>query len=380
MRCNHSSSMCSLLLAALHLFHRCSYSFVLPSSTSCIRSSSRGVQSRSNNHVGVTQYAATTTTAATEINTETISVALPSNWRDSSDNNWSIQAADILKRYGVVALTSSSSSNNNGKYEGLICSQIIEKANKSALSRLNDMQARISNRGVDPNGIDDGPFRFAEIICRDEGGLRYDVPLPWLGGGNNDDNDNDDSKTNNDQVGSGRIGAPLTSMESEGVKGLHKAMDEIVPHVLEALWSNYQNNNIDDITNNNERSSYVAASGYLINKPGSKSQNWHKDGPDAGFIDCFVPLIDLNEELGPTAFLLGEEEEEENELVPMLNKGNILLFDYRTIHRGQGNTSEDTTRTLAYAVYRRRERDGDGMTKESGDVHNFPAALTLEYD
>ena len=357
------------LLAALHLFHRCCDSFVLPSSsssTSCICSSpSRGVQSRSNNHA---------TTAAAEIDTETISVALPSNWRDSSDDNWSIQAADILTRHGVVALTSSSSNNNsNSKYEGLISSQIIEKANKSASSRLQDMQARISNRGVDPNGIEDGPFRYAEIICRDEGGLRYDVPLPWLGGG-----DIGDDNTTSNQVGSGRIGAPLSSMESEGVKGLHEAMDEIVPHVLEALWSNDQDNIIDDITNFNDRSSYVAASGYLINKPGSKSQNWHKDGPDAGFIDCFVPLIDLNEEFGPTAFLLGDKED--NELVPMLNKGNILLFDYRTIHRGQGNTSEDTTRTLAYAVYRRRERDGDGTKKESGDVHNFPAALTLEYD
>jgi hypothetical protein len=159
------------LLAALHLlFHRYSDSFVLPSSTSCIRSSSRGVQSPSN-HAILTQHAAITA-AATEINTETISVALPCNWRDSNnENNWSIQAADILTRHGVVALTSSSSSSNNtGKYDGLISSQIIEKANESASSRLKDMQTRISNRGVDPNGIEDGPFRFAEIICRDEGG------------------------------------------------------------------------------------------------------------------------------------------------------------------------------------------------------------------
>lgn len=312
-----------------------------------------------------------TTTAATEIDTETISVALPSNWKDVDDDYWSIEAADILTRYGVVALTLSSSKSNSNS-DGLISSQIIEKANKSADSRLEDMQSRISNRGVDPNGIEDGPFRFAEIICRDEGGLRYDVPLPWLGGGNDDTND--DNKTN-DQVGSGRIGAPLTNMEAEGVTGLHEAMDEIVPHVLEAMWSRDQDDIIDDIALNSDRNSYVAASGYLINKPGSKSQNWHKDGPDAGFIDCFVPLIDLNDELGPTAFLLGDEEDE---LVPMLNKGNILLFDYRTIHRGQGNTSEDTTRTLAYAVYRRRELDK--AKNESGDVHNFPAALTLEYD
>ena len=311
-------------------------------------------------------------TIAAEIDTETISVTLPSNWRDINNDDWSIQAAHILTKYGVVALTSSPSTISNP--DGLISTQTIEKANQSASSRLDDMQTRISNRGVDPNGIEDGPFRFAEIICRDEGGLRYDVPLPWLGG-DIDDSSGDNNREKSQEVGSGRIGAPLTTIETEGVTELHVAMDEIVPHVLEELWSR-DTDNTDDITNK-DRNSYVAASGFLINKPGSESQNWHKDGPDPGFIDCFIPLIDLNKELGPTAFLLGNEE---NELVPMLNKGNILLFDYRTIHRGQGNTSEDTTRTLAYAVYRRRELDGDGTTKESGDVHNFPAALTLEYD
>ncbi len=371
---------CNWSLAALVIYaafaltaRRFSHSFVLRSSTLCIRSSPCGARAWHKNHVGATQQQLLMSRqAAAEIDPEAISVTLPSNWRDINNDDWSIRAADILTKYGVVALTSSPSTNSNS--DGLISTQTIEKANESASSRLDDMQTRISNRGVDPNGIEDGPFRFAEIICRDEGGLRYDVPLPWLGG-DIDDSGGNNNREKSQEVGSGRIGAPLTTMETEGVTELHVAMDEIVPHVLEAFWSRDEDNT-DDITNK-DRNSYVAASGFLINKPGSESQNWHKDGPDAGFIDCFVPLIDLNKELGPTAFLLGDEE---NELVPMLNKGNILLFDYRTIHRGQGNTSEDTTRTLAYAVYRRRELDGDGTTKESGDVHNFPAALTLEYD
>mmetsp|Transcript_30105 Transcript_30105/g.45294 ORF Transcript_30105/g.45294 Transcript_30105/m.45294 type:complete len:371 (-) Transcript_30105:53-1165(-) len=368
MRCYCSIRLlATLIIHAFALTTRCCYSFVLPPSVSLICSSC-GARAQ-NNYDGVTQQLMSrqATTTVAEIDTETISVALPSNWRDINDN-WPIQAAEILTRFGVVALTSSPSNNNSNT--GLISTQTIDRANESASSRLEDMQTRISNRGVDPNGIEDGPYRFAEIICRDEGGLRYDVPLPWLA---DDKNGIAGDNNRDDQVGSGRIGAPLTNMEKEGVADLHKAMDEIVPHVLEALWSG------DDITTNSDSSnSYVAASGYLINKPGSKSQNWHKDGPDAGFIDCFVPLIDLNEELGPTSFRL--DDDEDDELVPMLNKGNILLFDYRTIHRGQGNTSEDTTRTLAYAVYRRREVDGDGTKKESGDVHNFPAALTLEYD
>jgi ectoine hydroxylase-related dioxygenase (phytanoyl-CoA dioxygenase family) len=275
------------------------------------------------------------------------------------------------------------------------------------------MQSRITSRGIDCTGIIDGPYRFAEIICRDDGGLRYDVPLPWLGDENDGQSCRNVEKTQQRQqqqqvVGSDRIGAPLSKLEKDGVVDLHMAVDQIVPPVLEALWSrdDDDSSNIDDkvVNSSNTRSScsYVAAAGFLINEPGSKAQNWHKDGPDPGFINCFVPLIDLTEELGPTAFSLdihdgkddniGHENDEndnrKNVLVPMLNKGNILLFDYRTLHRGQGNTSnDDITRTLAYAVYcRRRTRrrtspiDDDGVVKESGDVHNFPAALTLEYD
>lgn len=378
-----------------------------------------------------TAAAATAVTTVAEIDTETISVALPSNWRDDKgrSNNeegycWSIEAADKLIKYGVVALTassSSSSSNNsdsNNSATSLISTETIKEANISAQSRLQDMQSRITSRGVDCTGINDGPYRFAEIICRDDGGLRYDVPLPWLG--DVEESSRSVEKTQQQQprqqvVGSDRIGAPLSNMEKNGVVDLHMAIDQIVPPVLEALWSrdDDDSNNIGDDkdgsssssssnTRSSSSSSYVAAAGFLINEPGSKSQNWHKDGPDPGFINCFVPLIDLTEELGPTAFSLAiddggiddymdnnddEDDDRKNVLVPMLNKGNILLFDYRTLHRGQGNTSnDDITRTLAYAVYcRRRARrtspvDDDGVVKESGDVHNFPAALTLEYD
>ena len=368
MRCDNCSTRLLLILISTAFAKKC-YSFILPSSSTLFGTcTSNACQARYSGHNRFTQrlISRKAATTATEIDTETISVALPSNWKEV-DDNWSLQAAEILTRYGVVALTSSNSDN-----AGLISARVIDEANKSATSRLQDMQSRITNRGVDPNGIEDGPFRFAEIICRDEGGLRYDVPLPWLGGGI----DSGESDTNGD-FGSGRIGAPLKRMETKGVTGLHEAIDEIVPNILEALWSKDEDDNDNSNIENHQSSSYVAASGFLINKPGSKDQNWHKDGPDAGFIDCFVPLVDLNKDLGPTAFLLNDGEDE---LVPMLNKGNILLFDYRTIHRGQGNTSENTTRTLAYAVYRRRERRRDGTKRESGDVHNFPAALTLEYD
>ena len=112
-----------------------------------------------------------------------------------------------------------------------------------------------------------------------------------------------------------------------------------------------------------------------------RKKKWHRDGPDEGYIDCFVPLIDLTSDMGPTILKpkthIGSVEDEGRAVVPLLGKGDVLLFDYRTLHRGQGNMSK-STRTLAYAVFKRK--GGTSTGDSSGDIHNFPAALTLEYD
>jgi hypothetical protein len=50
-------------------------------------------------------------------------------------------------------------------------------ANKAALTRVKGLHRRIESRGLNPSGIDE-PYRFAEIVCRDDGGRRFDVPLP----------------------------------------------------------------------------------------------------------------------------------------------------------------------------------------------------------
>ncbi|KAL7467867.1 hypothetical protein ACHAXS_008093 [Conticribra weissflogii] len=215
------------------------------------------------------------------------------------------------------------------------------------------MHRRIESRGLDPSGEEE-PYRFSEIICRDEGGKRFDVPVTFLGGG--------------------RIGTPLEPYQHDAIKVLHLCMDDIAKPVVDALWHGQ-----------GKRSSYVVASGFLINEPGSQSQDWHRDGPREGFIDCFVPLIDLTPSLGPTAIVPETHKSsssvdacnKNDDCVPILKKGELLLFDYRTVHRGQGNRSKSTTRTLAYAVYKRIE---SGFEDFSGDIHNFPSALTLEYD
>lgn len=282
---------------------------------------------------------------------EKISVTLSQEW-STSTSSWSKKAADILKKYGVVALQSQSNNAN-----GLICQDICNNANEAISSRVEDMHRRIESRGLDPTGTDE-PYRFAEIISRDSGGRRYDVPVPWLA---KKEQDNEDRG----------CGTPLDASQEKSISKLHSSMHEVVTSVTDELWEH----------------TGVTAAGFMVNRPGSSSQNWHRDGPDEGYIDCFVPLIDLDDSLGPTALQPGSHIDESTvqdregldvEVVsPLLRKGDMLLFDYRTIHRGLGNKSKDTTRTVAYAVFKRKESES---CNDVGDIRNFPSALTLEYD
>ena len=48
----------------------------------------------------------------------------------------------------------------------------------------------------------DGPYRFREVVCRDEGGRRFDVPVPWMPGG-------------------GEAGTPLSEGQAGAIERFH---------------------------------------------------------------------------------------------------------------------------------------------------------------
>lgn len=281
-------------------------------------------------------------------------VVVPPRPHVKANEKWVDQAVKHLACDGVVALVQADVSND----EGVIGHTICDDASEAVSSRLTELQRKIRSRGIDPTGKE-SPYRFMEVVSRDEGGRRFDVPVPWLGRKDNGvDNNNYD------------LGTPLNVMQEEAVTKLHRRVHGIVGPIASNLW------NID------EADLDVAAAGFLVNQPGSKSQKFHRDGPDPGMLDVFVPLIDLQECLGPTAVKPGthvdddaQQSEEIEAVTPLLRKGELLVFDYRTLHKGQGNQcKEQMTRTLAYVVY----ADGDNVN--GGDVRNFPAATTLEYD
>ena len=117
------------------------------------------------------------------------------------------------------------------------------------------------------------------------------------------------------------------------------------------------------------------SAGCVTSFPGTPDQYLHRDGDAAGLINVFIPLVDTTEANGPTELLPAthtplrsgsltapNETGDIGTCLPELKAGQILMFDYRCLHRGRGNRTTQP-RPVAYVVY-----------AQSGiaDKHNFP--------
>lgn len=164
--------------------------------------------------------------------------------------------------------------------------------------------------------------------------------------------------------------------------------------------------------------------GLIFSFPGSQNQPWHQDGeplfPEEAMLDVpayafnvFIPLDEITDEIGATEFvpgLLSDRQEEINEelvqwamieskwsaagdhkasmrmvlgaeedewmstnkvVAPLLRAGDVLIYDYRTCHRGTENLSQTKTRTMLYLMYARpwlQEHLNFGSEKLFGDA------------
>jgi hypothetical protein len=100
--------------------------------------------------------------------------------------------------------------------------------------------------------------------------------------------------------------------------------------------------------------------------PGATTQSWHADGghygKEAYAVCIFVPLIDLNVSVGYTEFWPGSHEHKgligfgaaaellEGTVHAVGDEGDAILYDYRLMHRGMANTS-DQLRPILQFVY-----------------------------
>ena len=125
-------------------------------------------------------------------------------------------------------------------------------------------------------------------------------------------------------------------------------------------------------------------SGLILSFKNSADQPWHQDGdklfqknefPDGNEIhlppyalNVFIPLHDVELEVGPTEFCVGSHitsesqdalktllyDSYENDKVinPLLDFGDALIYDYRICHRGTRNLTEmNKTRSMLYLMY-----------------------------
>jgi hypothetical protein len=120
---------------------------------------------------------------------------------------------------------------------------------------------------------------------------------------------------------------------------------------------------------------------------GSKEQSWHADGGHVDLqhhqpchcLNIFIPLLDLTSDLGPTELRPGTHYHTRNlvpmmlaakarktlqaPVAPLLQRGDVLVFDYRLLHRGLANTSQQNRPILVLTVAQAWFKD----------VLNFPA-------
>lgn len=127
----------------------------------------------------------------------------------------------------------------------------------------------------------------------------------------------------------------------------------------------------------------VRARGVVVSSPGAAAQRWHRDGDHlfpnhrqlpAHAVTVFFPLVDMEPGLGPTRFLPGSHVGPDHvepitapAAEPLLLKGDAVIFDYRTVHRGGAHTREGE-RPVYYVV----------VTKSwFSDTYNFPSNTSL---
>lgn len=149
----------------------------------------------------------------------------------------------------------------------------------------------------------------------------------------------------------------------------HKDWEEVRLLSHDAPWVRF----IDEMLPNG----WNVAVSVVYSYPGAKNQEWHADGRhldrECDFEGCgaappygicvFMPLIDLNYDVGFTQFFLkshktskligfGEASHILNASYDgILNAGQSVLYDYRLLHRGMANNSADVVRPVLQFLY-----------------------------
>lgn len=197
-----------------------------------------------------------------------------------------------------------------------------------------------------------GGLQYKELYTRNGKENRFDVALVDAGGA--------------------WVGGASESGEAEAAwRALFGAVDALVQPVLRSTAAFA------------EAAAEIESAGFITSYPGAPVQNWHPDEAlTLGLATAFVPLVDLDACNGPTELALAThlDPATPNRVLrydfspqhactrdaargwtprhpsglllvkPLLTAGQLLLFDWRTWHRGGPNNSQ-RERPIAYVTY-----------------------------
>lgn len=262
--------------------------------------------------------------------------------RDASGPaGWVRAAADSLVGNGACVLRRPT--------ELAIAAELLEACRCEARPRLDRLLglAAQASASEDSTAGTCGALRYQELYSRAPWECRFDVTVQ-------------------DSCGTPETTGTPETAEGEGEassgsaalwQALLDAIDPLVRPVLAA--SGLFGNGEDDLC--------VEAVGYVLSMPGAPGQVWHPDSErKVGLVNAFVPLVPLSDANGPTALALGSHRVPRPccpcVVRPLLAAGEVLLFDWRTWHRGCANHSP-ADRPVAYVTYARRGVDGAASYK-----------------
>lgn len=117
----------------------------------------------------------------------------------------------------------------------------------------------------------------------------------------------------------------------------------------------------------------VDMAGCVTSFPSACHQHFHPDGPSPGLVNCFVPLVDVDHRNGSTELKPGTHRDDRSArfqnviarevgIAADMPAGSLLLFDFRTHHRGREHRRSDRPRPMAYVILA-----APGVS----DTHNF---------
>lgn len=173
----------------------------------------------------------------------------------------------------------------------------------------------------------------------------------------------------------------LYCSERPSLDSIFNALEPIVPPLL-------QESTLDNLQ--------LCHVSLLMATPGATDQSWHSDGGHVSLsehlpchaLNVFIPLVDVPLELGPTEIRPGTHYHTRNlaplmlaarakktlrsPVVPCLQRGDALIFDYRLLHRGRANTHPNQiNRPILVLTFAR---------KWFVDVCNFPKRSLYDSD